>query len=455
MKQVKPEISNKINLWQIINYSLLAFPLSFLTIPIYLYLPNYYANNFAISLSNIGLILLISRLLDAISDPILGFLSDKYSLLKRKIIIIALPFLAIAFIFLFYPLILDNIAIWLFVNLFITYLLFSLVQINYQSLAVEFSSNDSLKTKIVAFRETFGVLGIVFASIMPSLLFLYFSEINSFLIIGFGYFVLIIFSGLCFYFKSPEIKQQTNLNLLPNLTKQNDAKTYSWRKNLTFLKNSQLKHILAIFFFNSCTFGITASLMIFFVKTVLNLASLNSLFLSLYFIGLLFGIGFWAKIATILSNKIKAWSLSMILIIVIFAFCVFLKQGNAVEYGLICLLSGFCFGADYCLSYSILADIIQKENLQKSSSSVFGSINFIIKICFAVISGLLIFFLGKIQENLPNFEKNFLLISYCLLPCIFKIISWFFLQKLSSSQANNISKQPILNNSKNLIYDQN
>ena len=176
---------------QIIYYSLLAFPLGFLTIPIYIYLPSFYNDNFNISLQNIGLILLISRAFDAIIDPILGIFSDRYQHFKKQIIVISAPFLGIGFILVFHPLTTQNITLWIFCSLFITYFLFSLIQINYQSLAVEIGGDYNQKTRIVALREAFGVIGIIFASIAPTFLFFYFTEIKSFLFIGIFYFFVI------------------------------------------------------------------------------------------------------------------------------------------------------------------------------------------------------------------------------------------------------------------------
>lgn len=400
---------------EIICYSLLAFPLAFLAMPIYIYLPNFYVNNFVISLQSVALVLLISRVFDAVLDPLLGIFSDKYPELKRKIIAFLAPILGISFIFLFHPLASSNLSWWLFISLFITYFFFSLIQINYQSLAVNFSEDYNLKTKIIAIREAVGVLGIIFASTAPALLFLYFTEVKSFLIIGIFYFLLISFLAIIFYFKSPK-----SLNL-------NTATTE--KINFSFLKNRQLKYLFTIFFFNSLTFGITASLMLFFVEIVLNAKNFTSLFLLLYFGGLLLGIPFWAKLSEKLKSKEQAWKIAMILIVIIFAFCGFLKSGDIAFYAIICLASGFCFAADYCLSYSILTDVIQSQKLEKLTSTIFGGINFIIKFCFALASGVLLFGLGKVQENAIDLQTNFLLISYCLIPCFCKVLTYFSLNK--------------------------
>ena len=57
-------------------YGLLGLPLAFVALPLYVLLPNHYAREFGMPLATLGAVLLAARLFDAISDPLLGRLSD-------------------------------------------------------------------------------------------------------------------------------------------------------------------------------------------------------------------------------------------------------------------------------------------------------------------------------------------------------------------------------------------
>ena len=57
-------------------YGLLALPLSFVALPMYVNLPHVYATQFAVPLTTLGVVLLLSRLLDAFIDPWMGRVSD-------------------------------------------------------------------------------------------------------------------------------------------------------------------------------------------------------------------------------------------------------------------------------------------------------------------------------------------------------------------------------------------
>src|SRR5690554_4740565 len=56
-------------------YGLAAWPLAMLGIPLYVYLPSYY-HQLGLELAMVGSMLLLARLSDIISDPLVGVLCD-------------------------------------------------------------------------------------------------------------------------------------------------------------------------------------------------------------------------------------------------------------------------------------------------------------------------------------------------------------------------------------------
>ncbi len=404
---------DKINNKNLISYSLLAFCLSFIGLPIYIYLPNYYADNFAVSLKTMAAILLVTRLVDTIQDPLFGIVSDKLPHLKKKIICFFSPLLGVSFLFLFHPLSTSNIELWLTISLIATYSIFSIIYINYQSYAVAFSNDYHLKTKIISYREVSFILGIIFAAASPAILFKYFSETNSFFLIGFVYLVLIVIFAIIFYLQAPSNNYQTKVNK-GGLKK--------------ILQKPILRKYFIIFLLNSISSSIPAVLILFFVESVINAKHLVGMFLLLYFFGLLLGVMLWTKLSKILNDKIKTFVISITFTVFIFGWCYFLGEGDIFLYGVICILSGIGFGGDFALSYSILTDLIQKHKLQNNETTIFGITNFIIKISLTLASSALIYFIGFL-ENDPYNKKQFISFSYALLPIIFRSCGAFILYK--------------------------
>jgi Na+/melibiose symporter-like transporter len=395
----------KINNKNLISYSLLAFCLSFIGLPIYIYLPNYYADNFGVTLQTMSLILLATRLLDTIQDPIFGIISDKFSPFKKNIICYFSPLLGISFLLLFYPLS-KNIEIWLSVFLILTYSIFSIVYINYQSYAVSFSDDYHLKTKIISYREVSFILGVIFAAAAPAILFKYFSEIKSFLFIGLFFLFLITIFAIIFFFYAPKNTAEKN--------KSGGVKV--------ILKNKSLRKYFIIFLLNAISSSIPAVLILFFVENVINAKNLTGLFLILYFTGLLFGVALWTKLSKFLNDKVKAFTISILFTVFIFFGCYFINEGDILFYAAICVLSGVGFGGDFALAYSILTDIIQKNKLQNFESTIFGITNFIIKISLTLSSAALIYCIGALENDFEA-KKQFISFSYALLPIFFRLLS--------------------------------
>lgn len=405
-------MKDKLNNKNLISYSLLGFCLAFMGLPLYIYLPNYYADNFDINLQNIALILFATRLIDTIQDPIFGFFSDKYAHFKRKIIFYLSPLMGLAFLFLFYPLNIIDIHIWLIITLIITFSLYSAVYINYQSYAVGFSSDYHLKTKIIAYREVAFISGIIFAALIPAILFKIFDEKTSFLIVGVIYFILATIFAIIFYYFAP--KNQYN-----NISNSNFKNIFS---------NKILRKFSWVFLLNAISAAIPAVLIMFFVENILGAKDKVGIFLLLYFGGLMIGAILWSKLSKILNNKSKTWLIAMSLTIFIFIFCYFLKEGDILYYSIICILSGIAFGGDFALAFSILTDIIQKDKLENNQTIIFGFCNFMIKISLTLSSSILIYFIGFFENNI-NLQSEFISFSYALLPIFFRILAGIILYR--------------------------
>lgn len=123
----------------ILKYSIMAFPLAFLGIPLYIYIPKFYHDYYGVSLEFIGIILFLSRLFDAFIDPLLGVISDKWRLTQHKYFI----FFSLGLIFFFNALfyleqgLSENFSsMWFCICTISIYLCFSLIFINYYNLEI-------------------------------------------------------------------------------------------------------------------------------------------------------------------------------------------------------------------------------------------------------------------------------------------------------------------------------
>ncbi len=62
---------------QILSYSLPAFGMAMILISVAIYLPNYYTDELGMTAGMLSWVFLIGRVWDAITDPLMGHLSDR------------------------------------------------------------------------------------------------------------------------------------------------------------------------------------------------------------------------------------------------------------------------------------------------------------------------------------------------------------------------------------------
>src|SRR5579872_6333216 len=70
-------VQTALGLWTLLAYGTLALPLSLAEIPIILYLPAFYAKELQLSAGLVGMVFLLARVWDGITDVFIGWLSDR------------------------------------------------------------------------------------------------------------------------------------------------------------------------------------------------------------------------------------------------------------------------------------------------------------------------------------------------------------------------------------------
>ncbi|WP_350494961.1 MFS transporter [Neopusillimonas aromaticivorans] len=67
-----------------LRYGALGLPLAFVALPLYVYMPAYYAEQFGASLAALGTVLLLVRIFDAVTDPLMGYAADHLLAMSRS-----------------------------------------------------------------------------------------------------------------------------------------------------------------------------------------------------------------------------------------------------------------------------------------------------------------------------------------------------------------------------------
>ncbi len=415
-----PADSHRLSLGALVRYGSFGMPLALVALPIYVFVPKYYSDHFAVSLALIGQVLLGVRLLDAISDPLFGNWVDRRRSTKgprwlwgyRRFIAIAVPFLALGYVLLFHPpgalpQATAHAAVWLAICLIVVYAGFSLATIAYYSWGADLSPAPRERTRISGVREAAGLIGVLAAAALPqlfgmdvlSLVFVVFLVVTACILLGFAPHPTI---GA-----APLSEPMTAILKIP-------------------LSNPRFVRLLAIFLFNGIASAIPATLVLFYIRDVLGLERLSGAFLGVYFICAAGAIPLWVALARRIGEA-RAWLTGMVLAVAVFIWVLALGAGAVVGFGVICVLSGAILGADLSLPPAILAGVISHGGHRGTrEGAYFGIWNLATKLNLALAAGIslpLLGLLGYQPDALDARGVSALTLCYALVPSALKLIA--------------------------------
>jgi Na+/melibiose symporter-like transporter len=393
-------------------YGALGLPLAMAALPLYVHLPKLYGGDLGMPLALVGGILLLTRLADAVSDPVLGWLADRWPR-RERFTAAALPLLAAGMIALLHPGVAASglpLAAWLAGWLIVTYLGFSMASIAYQAWGAQLAGDAHERTRVTAAREIFTLVGVVVAAAAPGVL----GGENA---TGLGRFAF-VFAGLL------AVCAAVTLALAPRPPHRSAPRAGLVDSVAAPLANREYRRLLAVFMLSGIAAAIPSTLVLFFIADVLQAADLTGLFLVIYFVAGALGIPLWV-VAAKRFGKENAWIAGMIVAVVAFVWAWQLGPGDVVAYGVICALSGLALGADLALPASILADVIDRDRRGPGAvaeGSYFGIWNLVTKANLAIAAGLALPVLGALgyAPGQSGAERS-LAFVYCLLPCVLKL----------------------------------
>ena len=361
--------TKSLTLFGSLAYALPTMATSFLLGPIAI-LQGIYAKYFGIALTTIAVILMVARLFDAFSDPIIGYISDKYQQIfgSRKIFIgIGGVLFILSSYFLYVPLgwgvsnFHQSVSPLYFLIWFLAfYFSWTLFEIPHLALGGEIVSNCKEKNKIYSLRALMTYIGTLLFFSVPLVPYFDSSEFTpqtlawSVLVAGFLMFPLLIF-----FIRS--VPNGKSLVSRPDQASCLNGKVYKLARMI--LRNRPLQLFIGAFFFAGVGVGMWFGLIFIFADIYLDLGHKLSLSFLLSYGASIVTLGFWYYLANRFGKK-SAWALGMSLVVL-----GFLGTGSLMPSEsnwsslLVCMI--FINGgiaASVVLAPSLLSDIVDYSN---------------------------------------------------------------------------------------------
>ncbi len=397
------------------RYSAFALPLAMAALPVYIVAPKFYADDLGLGLAVTGLVLLGARLVDTLQDPLLGHWADRWFDGRRgPLIAVSAPPLALGFVGLFNPPAWDGLAlaVWLALMLVLIYSAFSLATIAYQAWGAELSTDPHERTRITAFRESLSLVGVLLAAALPQWLQTGLGARPGLAVFSGVFVVLLLVAAAVTVIAAPRpgTRPRANSDFVPALR--------------TALANRGFRRLAAVYLINGMAAAVPATLVLFYVDSILGLERWAGGFLAVYFLSGAFGMPLWVRFSRYWGKR-GAWLVSMGVAVLAFVWAFFLGANDAVAFTIICALSGLALGADLALPPSMLADVIDQDGGSgRREGSYFGLWSLLSKLSLALAAGLsmpLLAWLGYRPGGEAGTGSLALASVYALLPCVLKL----------------------------------
>lgn len=356
-------------------YGLADMPIQVVMIPVLSLIPAYYTANLGITMAAASGVLLASRMFDAVTDPLIGWLSDRTSSRfgrRRLWMAASVPLFMLAVYKLFFPS--GEVgAIYLVTWLIVLWLAWTLLYIPYYALGAEISPDYDERTRVTAWRSGIGLSANVISKLVPVIAGFLFGMAtigDNLLLIGIMMLALLPLTVGTTVVGVPERTDYLppRLPLLPGLK--------------VMSRNGPFKRLLVALSINQLGSGISTVTVALFILDALHQTEHVLLMLLVFFSFNLAGVPFWLRVARRV-NKHRAWCAAL------FAFagfhCLYMLLGPGDFYRMlpITACTGFLGAAFSVVPTSMLADIADLDTLESGEDRAawyFAVWSFVVKV---------------------------------------------------------------------------
>jgi GPH family glycoside/pentoside/hexuronide:cation symporter len=407
--------SKKLDNQTILSYGILSLPIGVLGIPMGIYLAPFYAGELGLPLAVIGSMLMLSRVSDFITDPLIGMLSDRWrpSIGRRRVWLpIGTTIMMIGVSLLLRPSG-EVDALYFLMAVSITYLGYTTLQLPYTAWGAELSPDYHVRTKVTASAKFFDTFGLVISTIIPAVILSQTGAKASDVMNGLSLFVLFALPicATITFFRVPEPPQH----------KSSQAKIDSRQAFKLIARNKPFAIITIALFIATVAEVFRQTITLFYANEIIGIENIGTVFIFYFATGLLM-IPAWTRIANRFEkHRTLAGALSLVFITNVGMY--FLDFGQTTIFTIFFLIKGACFSALLILPLAMVADTVDIDAAltgERRQGMFFAIGTMVQKLAYAIGQGIPLILLGFIGfdatgSNGPE-ELYWLTVCYSIVP---------------------------------------
>jgi GPH family glycoside/pentoside/hexuronide:cation symporter len=392
----------KVPLATLLVYGLPALLLHFTFMLVLVYLMKYATDVLLVPAAVMGLLFGLSRVTDAVLDPVAGYLSDRTrSRLGRRrawLLASALP-LPVAYAMLWSPPEgLDGAAltVWMGVAVFAYHLATTLFAVPHEALGAELSTSYHDRTRIFGVRHIVGTFGSLAALAGMWLLIESEAPRRTALLLAVGIGVAFAAATLLAVARLRERAEH-----------QGRGGRNPWRAFGDVWRNPHARLLFFVYGIENFGTAVLSVLVAYVMQYVFDLAHYTTTFMLLYFVPAILFVPVWIRLSRRFGKR-NLWIFSMSMMTLAFGGLAFVRAGDV---GLLCALgvvAGIGGGCGAVVGPSIQADVIdfdERATGERKEGTYFAVWAFVRKSAFGIATMLTGLLLGAIGFE-PNVEQS-------------------------------------------------
>jgi Na+/melibiose symporter-like transporter len=351
-----PATPPRLTVWRLSAFASIAFPGAGLILPLAIFLPPFYTKTLGLGLAEVGLVFMLVRMFDIVTDPVMGLIGDRFESRwgrRRHWLVIALPFLMLGVIMAFMPQ--GSPTVWyLGLWLVVLYAGSTMLTISHTAWAAELSPDYNERSRIASFNAFFGFVGSLVILLPLAVL-----EYQGAPPAGrdalqfFGIMVLILAPMTVFLAASLVGERKTapapRIGLIQGL--------------LTVARNPHMRRLLAADAMAAMPGAVMAGLFIFYQAELIGSAQFNSVALIVFYTAHIMGVPVWVRLSYRVG-KHRAFGLGCL------AFCLttfmffFPGEGDVGLFIVFMFATGFAYSGLNFLLRAMAADVVDYDNVE-------------------------------------------------------------------------------------------